>query len=177
MSDRDDPATRSYRNPPIEHRFRKGVSGNTKGRPRKKRAFVSTKVDGQPGIGFEDRIKSLAINFRLAVAETGSIADRDRFAGRPSGIRRAPARSPPTCDGFVSGDCAAAINHTNRRRLCRERKVLIAERVKHVNRIKGLLFSQGVSGYEPLRRDRRRRLQVRQQMLESWRVGLGKITL
>jgi Family of unknown function (DUF5681) len=61
MSDRDDPATRSYRNPPIEHRFRKGVSGNIKGRPRKKRAFVSTKVDGQPGIGFEDRIKSLAI--------------------------------------------------------------------------------------------------------------------
>ena len=46
----------------------------------------------------------------------------------------------------------------DRRRLCRERKVLIAERVKHVNRIKGLLFSQGVSGYEPLRRDRRRRL-------------------
>jgi transposase len=44
------------------------------------------------------------------------------------------------------------------RRLCRERKVLIAERVGHVNRIKGLLFSQGVSGYEPLRRDRRQRL-------------------
>jgi transposase len=36
--------------------------------------------------------------------------------------------------------------------------VLIAERVKHVNRVKGLLFSQGVSGYEPLRRDRRQRL-------------------
>ena len=46
----------------------------------------------------------------------------------------------------------------DRRRLCRERKVLIAERVLHVNRIKGLLFSQGVSGYEPLRQDRRRRL-------------------
>ena len=46
----------------------------------------------------------------------------------------------------------------DRRRLCRERKVLINERVLHVNRIKGLLFSQGVSGYEPLRRDRRQRL-------------------
>ena len=46
----------------------------------------------------------------------------------------------------------------DRRRLGRERKVLIAERVKHVNRVKGLLFSQGVSGYEPLRRDRRQRL-------------------
>ena len=46
----------------------------------------------------------------------------------------------------------------DRRRLCRERKVLIMERVQHVNRIKGLLFSQGVSGYEPLRRNRRERL-------------------
>ena len=46
----------------------------------------------------------------------------------------------------------------DRRRICRERKVLIAERVKHVNRIKGLLFSQGVSGYEPLRRNRRKQL-------------------
>ena len=53
---------------------------------------------------------------------------------------------------------APAPEEEDRRRLCRERKVLIAERVKHVNRIKGLLFSQGVSGYEPLRRDRRRRL-------------------
>jgi len=46
----------------------------------------------------------------------------------------------------------------DRRRLCRERKVLTNERVLHVNRIKGLLFSQGVSGFEPLRRDRRQRL-------------------
>src|SRR5271166_1012450 len=47
----------------------------------------------------------------------------------------------------------------DRRRLCRERKVLIAERVEHVNRIKGLLFAQGISAYEPLRRDRRQRLE------------------
>jgi transposase len=47
----------------------------------------------------------------------------------------------------------------DRRRLCRERKALIAERVEHVNRIKGLLFSQGISDYEPLRRDRRQRLE------------------
>jgi transposase len=31
--------------------------------------------------------------------------------------------------------------------------------VEHVNRIKGLLFAQGVADYEPLRRDRRRRLE------------------
>ena len=33
----------------------------------------------------------------------------------------------------------------DRRRLCRERSVLIGERVQHVNRVKGLLFSQGIS--------------------------------
>ena len=38
----------------------------------------------------------------------------------------------------------------DRRRICRERKTLTAERVEHVNRIKGLLFSQGISDYEPL---------------------------
>ena len=46
----------------------------------------------------------------------------------------------------------------DRRRVCRERKVLIAERVEHVNRIKGLLFAQGVRGYEPLRKNRRKQL-------------------
>ena len=46
----------------------------------------------------------------------------------------------------------------DRRRICRERKTLTAERIQHVNRIKGLLFSQGISGYEPLRRTRRRQL-------------------
>src|SRR5271157_2794958 len=44
------------------------------------------------------------------------------------------------------------------RRICRERAELVGERVRHVNRIKGLLFSQGVRDYEPLRRDRRKRL-------------------
>jgi transposase len=46
----------------------------------------------------------------------------------------------------------------DRRRLCRERKTLTVERIQHVNRIIGLLFSQGVSDYEPLRRNRRQRL-------------------
>jgi len=46
----------------------------------------------------------------------------------------------------------------DRRRICRERKTLTAERIEHVNRIKGLLFSQGGGDYEPLRRNRRARL-------------------
>src|SRR5438105_12465669 len=39
----------------------------------------------------------------------------------------------------------------DRRRICRERRALVAERVSHINRIKGLLFSQGITGYEPPR--------------------------
>jgi transposase len=46
----------------------------------------------------------------------------------------------------------------DRRRVCRERKALIKERICHVNRIRGLLFSQGIGDYEPERRDRRARL-------------------
>ena len=38
----------------------------------------------------------------------------------------------------------------DRRGICRERKTLTAERVEHVNRIKGPLFAQGISDYEPL---------------------------
>src|ERR1700723_2771882 len=55
----------------------------------------------------------------------------------------------------------------DRRRICRERKTLLAERIRHVNRIKGLLFSQGIGDYEPLRRDRRR-------ALEAVRTGDGR---
>ena len=48
----------------------------------------------------------------------------------------------------------------DRRRLTRERSTLIKERVQHVNRIKGLLFGQGITDYEPLHRDRRARLET-----------------
>lgn len=54
------------------------------------------------------------------------------------------------------------------RRFCHERKALTDERVAHVNRIKGLLFSQGIANYEPLRKDRRIRL-------EELRTGDGRI--
>ena len=44
------------------------------------------------------------------------------------------------------------------RRLHRERHRLIGERVRHVNRIKGLCALQGIYDYEPLRRNRHERL-------------------
>jgi len=80
MTDPDGPAEtpRCYRNPPIEHRFRKGISGNPKVRPRKIPTLVSTKIGGQPGIGFEDRIKSLAIEeaYRIITIREGDGVER-----------------------------------------------------------------------------------------------------
>ncbi len=55
----------------------------------------------------------------------------------------------------------------DRRRLCRELKSLVGERVRHANRLKGLFFAQGITGYEPRRRDRRERL-------EELRTGDGR---
>jgi transposase len=46
----------------------------------------------------------------------------------------------------------------DRRRLSRERGTLLKERTQHTNRIKGLLCGQGITGYDPLRKDRLTRL-------------------
>src|SRR6058998_1687308 len=43
---------------------------------------------------------------------------------------------------------APAPEEEDRRRICRERKTLIAEPVEHVNRIKGLLLAQGIRDYQ-----------------------------
>src|SRR6266576_6193459 len=102
---------------------------------------------------------------RLASTDSGSIA-RCRMKGskamswiRPrsrhpvgAGVRRltgsterrwfallAYKRGEPRVCAMVK---APTPEEEDRRRLCRERKVLIGERVQHVNRVKGLLFSQ-----------------------------------
>jgi transposase len=56
----------------------------------------------------------------------------------------------------------------DRRRIMRERKTLTAERIQHINRIKGLLFAQGITNYEPGHRDRRTRL-------DALRTGDGRL--
>jgi transposase len=61
-----------------------------------------------------------------------------------------------------------SVEEEDRRRICRERQVLIVERTQHINRIKGLLFSQGITGYEPLRRNRR-------EKLDELRTGDGRV--
>jgi transposase len=55
----------------------------------------------------------------------------------------------------------------DRRRIGRERRQLTTERVSHSNRIRGLLFSQGVTDYNPVLKDRRSRL-------EELRTGDGR---
>jgi transposase len=79
-----------------------------------------------------------------------------------------------TCLAYKRGEprvCAMVVapspEEEDRRRLCRERRTLIGERITHVNRIKGLLFAQGICDYGPLRRDRRARL-------EALRTGDGR---
>jgi transposase len=50
------------------------------------------------------------------------------------------------------------------RRLTRERGALVTERIRHVNRIKGLLATQGVFDFEPICKDRRKRM----EQLRRW---------
>jgi hypothetical protein len=76
MTDSNDDAKsgpRPYRVPPAEFRFKKGTCGNLKGRPPKERALVTTKFGGQPGIGFESRLKAIAIEeaYRLITVREG----------------------------------------------------------------------------------------------------------
>lgn len=51
-----------------------------------------------------------------------------------------------------------SVDDEDQRRLSRERATLLKERIQHCNRIKGLLFGQGITDYEPLRADRLTRL-------------------
>src|SRR3954453_13432816 len=55
----------------------------------------------------------------------------------------------------------------DRRRLCREREALVTERIRHTNRIKGLLAGQGIPDFDPLRPKHRERL-------EELRTGDGR---
>ncbi len=101
----------------------------------------------------------------IAVSRRHRRAKTDRIDGEAL-IRTLMAykRGEPRVCSMVQ---VPTLEDEDRRRICRERKALVAERVSHVNRIKGLLFSQGIRGYEPLRRDRRVRL-------DALRTGDGR---
>ena len=67
--------------------------------------------------------------------------------------------------------CAMVVPPTpeeeDRRRVCRERAILLQERIRHTNRIKGLLAGQGIRDFNPLHKDRR-------QLLDAARTGDGR---
>jgi transposase len=67
--------------------------------------------------------------------------------------------------------CAMVVPPTpeeeDRRRVCRERAILLQERIRHTNRIKGLLAGQGIADYNPLHKDRR-------HLLDATRTGDGR---
>jgi transposase len=66
--------------------------------------------------------------------------------------------------------CAMTVPPTpseeDRRRVSRERATLLRERIRHTNRIRGLLFGQGITNYNPLHKNRR-------EGLEKLRTGDG----
>jgi transposase len=92
----------------------------------------------------------------IATSRRRRRAKTDKFDGEAL-IRALLAykRGEPRVCAMVT---APSCREEDERRICRERSVLIAERVAHVNRIKGLLFAQGISDYEPMHRRRRPRL-------------------
>src|ERR1700755_1607285 len=55
----------------------------------------------------------------------------------------------------------------DRRRVSRERATLLRERIQHTNRIRGLLFGQGITNYNPLHTNHRKGL-------EELRTGDGR---
>jgi transposase len=106
------------------------------------------------GEGIESHVAdpaSIAISRRRRRAKTDRI-DGEAFVRTLMAYKRG---EPRVC-AMVR---APSPEDEDRRRACRERKALTNERAAHVNRLKGLLFSQGVTNYEPLRKDRRRRLE------------------
>lgn len=101
----------------------------------------------------------------IAVPRKARRAKTDRIDGEML-IRALMAfkRGEPRVCSMV---CIPSHDEEDRRRLLRERKALVVERLTHANRIEGLLLAQGISDYRPLNRDRRKRL-------EELRTGDGR---
>jgi len=113
--------------------------------------------------GFESHVvdpASIAVPRRRRRAKTDKI-DGEALLRALLAYKRG---EPRVCSMVV----APSPEEEDERRLCRERKTLIGERVAHVNRIKGLLFAQGIRDYAPLSRNRRKRL-------EELRTGDGRV--
>jgi Family of unknown function (DUF5681) len=146
MSDSDstmEETPRRYRNPPIEHRFRKGVSGNPRGRPRKER-----KIGGQPRVGFEERVKSLAIEEAYRIIK---IREGDRVEKVP--VIQAIIRKIAVA--AANGNTRAQLSYLNLltgaeadRRMATEE--LLKNNKEHWGRVLAERVCSGATGPEPV---------------------------
>ena len=93
---------------------------------------------------------SIAVPRRHRRAKTDAI-DGEMLVRTLAAFKRG---EPRVCSMVV----APSPEEEDRRRVSRERRTLIKERIEHANRIKGLLASQGIAGCEPMRRGFRDRL-------------------
>ena len=93
---------------------------------------------------------SIAVPRRHRRAKTDAI-DGEMLVRTLAAFKRG---EPRVCSMVV----APSPEEEDRRRISRERRTLIKERIEHANRIKGLLASQGIAGCEPMRRGFRERL-------------------
>ena len=123
--------------------------------------------EAQIVLGYEAGYDGFWLQRRLAaegitchVMDPGSL-QVDRRARRAKTDRLDAAMLLRALMAWWRGDRAAcrmvqvpSAEREDARRTHRERQRLIAERVQHVNRIKGLLATRGVYDYQPLRRDR-----------------------
>lgn len=114
------------------------------------------------GKGIESHVVDAA---SVATSRRRRRAKTDRIDGEaPVRTLLAYKRGEPRVCAMVR---APTPEEEDRRRLCRELRTLISERVRHVNRLRGVLFAQGVTDYDPRRPDRRERL-------EALRTGDGR---
>ena len=125
---------------------------------------------GYDGFWLQRRLSAEGIH--CWVMDPGSL-QVDRKARRAKTDRLDAAMLPRAPMAWWRGDRAAchmvqvpSIEREDARRTHRERQRLIAERVQHVNRVKGLLASQGIDDFQPLR-------QNRWQSLSELRTGDG----
>ena len=117
---------------------------------------------GHDGFWLQRRLSAEGIT--CWVMDPGSL-QVDRRARRAKTDRLDAAMLLRALMAWCRGDRAAcrmvqvpSVEREDARRTHRERQRLITERVRHVNRIKGLLATQGVYEFRPLRRDRWARL-------------------
>ena len=117
---------------------------------------------GYDGFWLQRRLAAEGITCR--VMDPGSL-QVNRRARRAKTDRLDAAMLLRALMAWCRGDRAAchmvqvpSVEREDARRTHRERQRLVMERVQHVNRIRGLLATQGIYDYQPLRRDRSARL-------------------